>query len=71
VTTTGAFAWDGVGSYYFPYFCWLCWYGVASLYMIREVRRRMAGAQTQDSTAPYSATQAAWHTRPTDDRRSA
>jgi hypothetical protein len=72
VTTTGAFAWDGVGSYYFPYFCWLCWYGVASLYMILEVRRRMARVQTQDSTAPYSATQTAWHTKkPIDDRRTA
>ena len=71
VTTTGAFAWDGVGSYYFPYFCWLCWYGVASVYMILEVRRRMAGMQTQHSTAPFSATLTALHPKPTNDRRTA
>ena len=47
VMTTGAFAWDGVGSYYFPYFCWLCWYGIASLYMIAKVRRRMVAPQAQ------------------------
>ena len=41
VLKTGPFAWDGIFSYYFPYFCWLCWYTVASIYMIKEVRRRM------------------------------
>lgn len=44
VLKTGPFAWDGVLSYYFPYFCWLCWYTTASVYMIREVRRRMHAA---------------------------
>jgi hypothetical protein len=44
VLKTGPFAWDGVLSYYIPYFCWLCWYTTASIYMINEVRRRMRGA---------------------------
>lgn len=54
LTTTGAFAWDGVGSYYFPYFCWLCWYAVASLYMIREVRGRMALPRAQTGVLPLA-----------------
>lgn len=41
VLKSGPFAWDGFFSYYFPYFCWLCWYITASIYMIREVGRRM------------------------------
>ena len=44
VLKTGPFAWDGMLSYYFPYFCWLCWYTIASIYMIKEVRRRMHAA---------------------------
>jgi hypothetical protein len=28
-------------SYYFPYFCWLCWEIIASTYLIKDVRRRM------------------------------
>lgn len=51
VTTTRAFAWDGAGSYYFPYFCWLGWYAVASFYMISEVRRRMANLETKNASA--------------------
>jgi hypothetical protein len=43
VLKTGPFAWDGILSYYFPYFCWLCWYTIASFYMTQEVRRRMTG----------------------------
>jgi hypothetical protein len=38
VFKTGPFAWNGVLSYYFPYFCWLCWFSLASFYMIKEVR---------------------------------
>jgi hypothetical protein len=45
VLTTGPFAWNGVMSYYFPYFCWLCWETVASTYMIKDVRRRMKEAE--------------------------
>lgn len=41
VLKTGPFAWDGVLSFYIPYFCWLCWYATASIYMIKEVHRRM------------------------------
>jgi hypothetical protein len=41
VLKTGPFAWDGMFSYYIPYFCWLLWYTVASTFMIKEVRRRM------------------------------
>ncbi len=40
VLKTGPFAWDGLFSYYFPYFCWLCWYAIASYYMSREVAGR-------------------------------
>lgn len=42
VLKTGPFAWNGLLSYYFPYFCWLCWFTTASIYMIKEIRRRMA-----------------------------
>jgi hypothetical protein len=45
VLKTGPFAWSGVMSYYFPYFCWLCWFATASIYMIKEVRRRMVAAE--------------------------
>lgn len=41
VLRTGPFAWDGLLSYYFPYFCWLCWFTVASVYMIKDVNRRI------------------------------
>ena len=40
VLKTGPFAWNGVMSYYFPYFCWLCWEIIASTYLINDVRRR-------------------------------
>jgi hypothetical protein len=43
VLKTGPFAWNGVMSYYFPYFCWLCWEIVASTYLIKDVRRRIRG----------------------------
>jgi len=45
VLKTGPFAWDGVMSYYFPYFCWLCWEITASSFFIRDVRRRMREAE--------------------------
>lgn len=41
VLQTGPFAWNGILSYYIPYGCWLGWYMIASVYMIKEVRRRM------------------------------
>ena len=44
VLKTGPFAWNGALSYYIPYFCWLCWYTTASVYMIKDVRRRMSSA---------------------------
>jgi hypothetical protein len=44
VLKTGPFAWNGVLSYYIPYACWLGWYTTASIYMIKEVRRRMEAA---------------------------
>jgi hypothetical protein len=40
VLKTGPFAWNGIMSYYFPYFCWLCWEIIASTYLIKDVRRR-------------------------------
>jgi len=51
VLKTGPFAWDGVMSYYFPYFCWLCWETVASTFMIKDVRRRMKEAQSAPATS--------------------
>ncbi len=50
VLKTGPFAWNGVMSYYFPYFCWLCWETTASYFMIKDVRRRMA----EERAAPVS-----------------
>jgi hypothetical protein len=46
VLKTGPFAWNGVLSFYIPYFCWLCWFSTASIYMIKEVRRRMAALES-------------------------
>jgi hypothetical protein len=40
ILKTGPFAWDGFLSFYFPYFCWLFWFGLASAFMILEVARR-------------------------------
>ena len=45
VLKTGPFAWNGILSFYIPYAAWLAWFAVASLYMIREVRRRMREAE--------------------------
>lgn len=45
VLKTGPFAWSGALSYYIPYFCWLCWFSTASIYMIKEVGRRMHQAE--------------------------
>ncbi|MGQ0700146.1 MAG: hypothetical protein ACT4PZ_18130 [Panacagrimonas sp.] len=49
VLKTGPFAWSGALSYYIPYFCWLCWWTTASVFMIKEVRRRMVA---HESAAP-------------------
>ncbi|MGQ0697047.1 MAG: hypothetical protein ACT4PZ_02270 [Panacagrimonas sp.] len=49
VLKTGPFAWNGALSYYIPYFCWLCWFATASIYMIKEIRRR---GVAQESAAP-------------------
>lgn len=51
VLKTGPFAWNGVLSYYFPYFCWLCWFTVASIFMIKEVNRRVRIAEGQGTGA--------------------
>lgn len=45
VMKDGPFAWSGVLSFYFPYFCWLCWFSTASVFMIKEIRRRMSVAE--------------------------
>ena len=52
---TGPFAWNGALSYYIPYFCWLCWYTTASIYMIKEVRRRMVGAEAAAASGRLAA----------------
>lgn len=57
VFRTGPFAWDGVMSYYFPYFCWLCWFTIASTFMIRDVNRRIEAAEAPSASG--SLTQAA------------
>ncbi|HWS63447.1 MAG TPA: hypothetical protein VN325_11895 [Steroidobacteraceae bacterium] len=51
ILKTGPFAWDGVLSFYFPYFCWLFWFAFASVYMILEVARRR---QALDFPSPSS-----------------
>ncbi len=38
----GAFAWSGIGSYYFPYFAWLSWFGLFSFYLICSISRERA-----------------------------
>jgi hypothetical protein len=38
----GAFAWSGIGSYYFPYFAWLSWFGLFSFYLIRSINQERA-----------------------------
>src|SRR5882762_7653355 len=55
VLKTGPFAWNGALSYYIPYFCWLCWYTTASIYMIKEVRRRMVGADAAAASGRLAA----------------
>jgi hypothetical protein len=41
---TGPFAWDGMLSFYIPWAAWVVWCGVISIYMIKDVRRRMVDA---------------------------
>ena len=36
---SGAFAWNGVMSYYFPYFAWLSWFALFSYYLLRDIAR--------------------------------
>ena len=58
VLKTGPFAWNGIMSYYFPYFCWLCWEITASTFLIKDVRRRMRefeSGPTVDGGAPRAA----------------
>ena len=50
VLKTGPFAWNGILSFYIPYAAWLVWFAVASVYMIKEVRRRMH--DTVEAKAP-------------------
>ena len=54
VLKTGPFAWDGMLSYYFPYFCWLCWFTVASVFMIKDVRRRMRAVEVGAAGEPMA-----------------
>ena len=52
VLKTGPFAWNGMLSYYIPYFCWLCWFTVASVFMIKDVRRRMRAVEVGGASEP-------------------
>jgi hypothetical protein len=36
---TGAFAWSGVASYYFPYFAWLSWFTIFTVCIIKSIDR--------------------------------
>ena len=38
----GPFAWNGVLSYYFPYFAWLSWFSIFSWFLIRGIERERA-----------------------------
>jgi hypothetical protein len=40
----GAFSWSGIGSYYFPYFAWLSWFGLYSFYLIRAINRERSAS---------------------------
>jgi hypothetical protein len=53
VFKTGPFAWDGILSYYIPYACWLGWYFVATIYMVKEVNRRVRDYDTAPQTGEY------------------
>jgi hypothetical protein len=53
VFMTGPFAWDGLLSYYIPYACWLGWYLVATIYMIKEVNRRVRDYETALPSGRY------------------
>ncbi len=55
VLKTGPFAWDGVMSYYFPYFCWLCWETIASYFMIKDVRRRIRESKSSSASLSLEA----------------
>ncbi|MES2682026.1 MAG: hypothetical protein V4650_00765 [Pseudomonadota bacterium] len=55
VLKTGPFAWNGALSYYIPYFCWLCWFSTASIYMIKEVRRRMVTSESPQASGRLAA----------------
>lgn len=50
VLKTGPFAWNGMLSYYIPYLCWLGWYLIASICMIKEVGRRMGNPDPLSET---------------------
>ena len=45
----GAFAWDGVASYYFPYFAWLSWFTIFSVCIIKAINRDRANAPAVSS----------------------
>ena len=39
----GAFAWNGVMSYYFPYFAWLSWFSIFSFCILAAIARERRG----------------------------
>jgi hypothetical protein len=60
VLKTGPFAWNGMLSYYLPYFCWLCWFSTASIFMLKEVRRSILATATLAPTGNLSPAHAAF-----------
>lgn len=44
---TGPFAWNGLLSFYIPYAAWLVWCIAASIYMVKEIRRRQGLAEIE------------------------
>jgi hypothetical protein len=55
ITMSGAFAWNGAWSYYFPYACWLLWLIGASTYMLKDVYTRRSAPLAASHSTPLSA----------------
>jgi hypothetical protein len=52
----GPFAWDGMLSFYVPWAAWVVWCGVISVYMIKDVRRRMTVSVLSNATGRLART---------------
>ena len=43
----GAFAWNGIASYYFPYFAWLSWFTIFTVCIIKAINRDRAAVKAE------------------------